>query len=45
LANHVNLGQPDGNITDGKNFGVIGGAAYNNTALNRQIEIAAKFIF
>jgi hypothetical protein len=45
LANHVNLGQPDGNITDGQSFGTISGVAYNNTSLNRQLEIAVKFIF
>ena len=45
LANHVNLGLPDGTITDGPTFGTIGGTAYSNTALNRQLEIAVKFIF
>ncbi|HLY43183.1 MAG TPA: carboxypeptidase-like regulatory domain-containing protein [Terracidiphilus sp.] len=45
LANHVNLGQPDGTITDGPSFGTISGTAYNNTSLNRQLEIAVKFIF
>ena len=45
LANHVNLGMPDGTITDGATFGTISGTAYNNTDLNRQLEIAAKFIF
>jgi len=45
LANHVNLGQPDGTITDGPSFGTISGTAYGNTALNRQLQIAVKFIF
>ena len=45
LANHVNLGQPDGTITDGPSFGTISGTAYSNFFLNRQLQIAAKFIF
>jgi hypothetical protein len=45
LANHVNLGQPDGTITDGASFGTISGTAYGNTFLNRQLQIAGKFIF
>ena len=45
LANHVNLGLPDGLITDTTTFGTISGTAYNNTALNRQLQIAVKFIF
>jgi hypothetical protein len=45
LANHVNLGQPDGSITDGSSFGTISGTAYGNTSLNRQLQIAGKFIF
>ena len=45
LANHVNLGQPDGTITDGPTFGTISGTAYGNTSLNRQLQIAVKFIF
>jgi hypothetical protein len=45
LANHVNLGLPDGTITDGSTFGIISGTANGNSALNRQLEIAAKFIF
>jgi Carboxypeptidase regulatory-like domain len=45
LANHVNLGQPDGSITDGTAFGTISGTAYGNTALNRQLQIAVKFLF
>ncbi len=45
LANHVNLGQPDGSITDGQSFGTISGTAYSNTSLNRELEIAVKFIF
>jgi hypothetical protein len=45
LANHVNLGQPDGTITDGPSFGTINSTAYGNTALNRQLQIAVKFIF
>jgi len=45
LANHVNLGLPDGSITDGSKFGTISGTAYDNTSLNRQLEIAVKFIF
>jgi hypothetical protein len=44
LANHVNLGLPDGTITDAA-FGTINSTAYNNTALNRQLQIAVKFIF
>jgi Carboxypeptidase regulatory-like domain len=44
LANHVNLGLPDGTITDAA-FGTINTTAYNNTALNRQLQIAVKFIF
>jgi hypothetical protein len=45
LANHVNLGQPDSTITDGPSYGTISGTAYGNTALNRQLQIAVKFIF
>jgi hypothetical protein len=45
LANHVNLGQPDGLITDGSSFGTISGTAYSNSFLNRQLEIAVKFKF
>ena len=45
LANHVNLGQPDGTITDGPSFGTISGTANGNTFLNRQLQIAIKFIF
>jgi hypothetical protein len=45
LANHVNLGQPDGTITDGPSFGTINGTANGNTFLNRQLQIAVKFIF
>jgi hypothetical protein len=41
----VNLGQPDGTITDGTSFGTINGTAYSNTSLNRELEIAVKFIF
>jgi hypothetical protein len=41
LANHVNLGQPDGSITDGPTFGTISSAA----GQNRQLQIAGKFIF
>jgi hypothetical protein len=41
LANHVNLGQPDGSITDGQRFGTISGSVGNN----RQLQIAGKFIF
>jgi hypothetical protein len=44
LANHVNLGQPDGTISD-STFGVISGTAYSNSYLNRQLQIAVKFIF
>ena len=45
MANHVNLGLPDGQITDGASFGTISGTAYSNTFLNRQLQIAVKFIF
>jgi Carboxypeptidase regulatory-like domain len=45
LANHVNLGLPDGTITDGPSFGTISGTAYSNSFLNRQLQIAVKFIF
>ncbi len=45
LMNHVNLGLPDGSITDGSSFGTISGTAYGNTYLNRQLSIAVKFIF
>jgi hypothetical protein len=45
LANHVNLGLPDGTITDGASFGTISGTAYSNSFLNRQLQIAVKFIF
>ena len=44
LANHVNLGLPDGTITD-STVGVISGTAYGNTFLNRQLQIAVKFVF
>jgi len=44
LANHVNLGLPDGSITDGS-FGTISGTAYGNTFLNRQLQLAVKFLF
>jgi hypothetical protein len=45
LFNHVNLGLPDGTITDGPTFGTISGTAYGNTFLNRQLQLAVKFIF
>jgi hypothetical protein len=44
LANHVNLGLPDNTLGDGTT-GTIGGTAYGNTFLNRQLQIAGKFIF
>jgi hypothetical protein len=44
LANHVNLGLPDNTLEDGTT-GTIGGTAYGNTFLNRQLQIAGKFIF
>jgi hypothetical protein len=45
LFNHVNLGLPDGSITDGPTFGTISGTAYSNSFLNRQLQLAVKFIF
>jgi hypothetical protein len=45
LFNHVNLGLPDGTITDGPTFGTISGTAYSNSFLNRQLQLAVKFYF
>ncbi|MGD0914158.1 MAG: carboxypeptidase-like regulatory domain-containing protein [Terracidiphilus sp.] len=45
LTNHLNLGLPDGTITDQASFGTIGGTAYGNTFLSRQLQIAVKFVF
>jgi hypothetical protein len=44
LANHVNLGQPDNTLGDGTT-GTINSTAYGNSFLNRQLQIAVKFIF
>jgi len=41
LPNHVNLGQPSGDINSGSAFGTI--TSTNNTA--RQIQLSGKFIF
>jgi len=41
VLNHVNLGNPDNTIEDGKSFGTIS----SNTSTARQLELAGKFIF